>query len=172
MVELIVVMAILVIVLSVTFPMLQGFFRGRALESEGRRFIALTRYGQSRAVSEGIPMALWIDVKKGSYGLGAQTGYLDRDEKAKEFELDEKLDFEVPQTSNSRSTMTLEQQQRRRNLNTRNANVEIRFSPDGAVDISSPQTVVIKRGKEDELRISQSESGLFYEVETESSARN
>jgi Tfp pilus assembly protein FimT len=165
MIELIVVMAILVIVLAVTFPMLQGFFRGRTLESEGRRFLALTRYGESRAVSEGIPMTLWIDVKKGAYGLEAQTGYLDRDDRAKEYELDEKLDFEVTQAS--QGVMTMEQQQRRRNAlrTARNSNVEIRFLPDGTVDVSSPATVAIKRGKEDELRISQSGSGLFYEVE-------
>ena len=165
MIELIVVMAILVIVLSVTFPMLQGFFRGRTLESEGRRFLALTRYGQSRAVGEGIPMTLWIDVKGGAYGLEAQTGYLDRDDRAKEYELDEKLDFEVTQAN--RNAMTLEQQQRRRNAlrASRNSNVEIRFLPDGSVDVSSPATVAIKRGKDDGLRISQTESGLFYEVE-------
>jgi type II secretion system protein H len=165
MIELIVVMAILVIVLSVTFPMLQEFFRGRTLESEGRRFLALTRYGQSRAVSEGIPMTLWIDAKKGTYGLEAQTGYLDRDDRAKEYVLDDKLDFEVTQAN--RSTMTLEQQQRRRNAlrNTRNSNYEIHFTPDGSVDLSSPDTITIKRDKKDQLRISQSESGLFYEVE-------
>jgi hypothetical protein len=116
-------------------------------------------------VAEGIPMTLWIDVQKGAYGLEAQAGYLDRDDRAKEFELDEKLDFEVTQAN--RNTMTLEQQQRRRNAlrASRNSNVEIRFLPDGSVDVSSPATVAIKRGKNDELRISQVESGLFYEVE-------
>src|SRR5919112_30043 len=77
-IELILVMAMLVIAIAVTFPSLQAFFRGRALESEGRRLLTLTRYAQSRAVSEGIPMTLWIDGHEGAYGLEAQNGYLDR----------------------------------------------------------------------------------------------
>src|SRR4051812_47261095 len=98
-IELILVMAILVIALATTFPMLQGFFRGRTLESEGRRFLTLTRYGQSRAVSEGIPMTLWINAKQRTYGLEAQTGYLDNDNKAVEYDLDSKLDIEVMASS-------------------------------------------------------------------------
>src|SRR5688572_19269233 len=81
-IELILVMALLVIVIGVTFPSLQKFFRGRTLESEGRRFLTLTRYAQSRAVAEGIPMTLWVDPLEGIYGLEAQKGFLDRDDKA------------------------------------------------------------------------------------------
>ena len=54
--ELILVMATLAIVLSVAAPSLARFFRGRSLDSEARRFLTLTRYGQSRAVAEGEPM--------------------------------------------------------------------------------------------------------------------
>src|SRR5258706_12236786 len=90
-IELILVMALVVIVIAVTFPSLQNFFRGRTLESEGRRFLTLTRYGQSRAVAEGIPMTLWIDPLQGAYGLEAQKGFLDRDDRAVEYDVDEKL---------------------------------------------------------------------------------
>src|SRR5438128_11617175 len=57
-IELILVMALLMIVLAVSAPSLQGFFKGRNLDSEARRILGLTKYGQSRAVSEGIPMLL------------------------------------------------------------------------------------------------------------------
>src|SRR6184192_239420 len=60
-IELILVMTILTIAISVTAPALANFFRGRSLDSEARRLLALTRQGQSRAVSEGLPMELWID---------------------------------------------------------------------------------------------------------------
>src|SRR5438270_8363826 len=60
-VELILVMTLLLIVMCVALPSLKGFFRGRNLDSEARRFLSLARYGQSRAVSEGVPMVLWID---------------------------------------------------------------------------------------------------------------
>src|SRR5262245_30883815 len=47
-IELILVMAMLLIVLGVAFPSLKGFFQGRNIDSEARRFLSLTRYGQSR----------------------------------------------------------------------------------------------------------------------------
>src|SRR5437868_4904235 len=94
-IELILVMALLVIVIAVTFPSLQSFFRGRTLDSEGRRFLTLTRYARNRAVSEGVPMTIWVDLIQGSYGLEAQKGFLDRDDKAVEYTVDEKLDIEI-----------------------------------------------------------------------------
>jgi len=40
-IELMLVMAILLIVLAVSFPSLRGFFRGRNLDNEARRFLSL-----------------------------------------------------------------------------------------------------------------------------------
>src|SRR6188474_2898745 len=81
-IELILVMAMLLIVLGVAFPSLKGFFQGRNIDSEARRFLSLTRYGQSRAISEGIPMILWIDAPRKAYGLQVQTGYTESNSKA------------------------------------------------------------------------------------------
>src|SRR6266850_7624427 len=67
-IELILVMSLLIIAVGLSFPALQDFFRGRGLDSEARRFLSLVRYGQSRAVSEGIPMLLWVDAREGTYG--------------------------------------------------------------------------------------------------------
>jgi prepilin-type N-terminal cleavage/methylation domain-containing protein len=78
-IELILVMTLLVIVLGVSAPSLSRFFRGRTLDSETKRFLALTRYGQSRAVSEGVPVVLWIDSKQGEYGLQADASYVEED---------------------------------------------------------------------------------------------
>src|SRR5213082_1044073 len=81
-IELVLVMTILLIVFSVALPSLKGFFRGRNLDSEARRFLSLTRYGQSRAVSEGVPMVLWMDPASGTYGLQQESGYNPIDAKA------------------------------------------------------------------------------------------
>src|SRR3954468_25050447 len=140
-IELILVMALLVIVIAVTLPKMQSFFRGRTLDSEGRRLLTLTRYGQSRAVAEGVPMTLWIDPIQGSYGLEAQKGFLDKDDRAVQYDVDEKVDIEIAQTGFSRAEMTQEHQTRRRTLgNARNSNSEIRFAPDGSVDVMSAQS--------------------------------
>src|ERR1035441_8861833 len=71
-IELILVMALLTIVISLTAPKLSRFFHGRTLDSEARRLLALTRSGQSRAVSEGVPMDLWVDAELGMFGLEAE----------------------------------------------------------------------------------------------------
>ena len=173
-IELILVMALLVIVIAVTFPTLRNFFTGRTLESEGRRFLTLTRYAQTRAASEGIPMTLWIDPLQGSYGLEAQKGFLDRDDKAVDYFLDEKLDIEVTQSGLNRAQMTQEQQLRRRTVgNARNANSEIRIAPDGSIDVTSPQSICIREGKNKDhaLWVVLTDNRNGYEVQNEAPMR-
>src|ERR1035441_5167618 len=94
-IELILVMALLTIVISLTAPKLSRFFHGRTLDSEARRLLALTRSGQSRAVSEGVPMDLWVDPEQGAFGLEAEPSYDTSDPKAVDFTLDSGLQLEV-----------------------------------------------------------------------------
>ena len=160
-IELILVMAVLTIVLSVGAPALARFFRGRTLDSEARRFLSLTRYGQSRAVSEGVPMVLWIDAKQGLYGLEAEAGYLDDDRKAVEFLLHEDLLVEVEQAE----VRPLASQW---NRPTRRADSlpEIRFTPDGFIGETSPDAVLIREGEERAVWVAQSRNRLHYEIQT------
>src|SRR5512141_2029281 len=94
-IELILVMALLTIVISLTAPRLSRFFRGRTLDSEARRLLALTRSGQSRAVSEGIPIDLWVNVAEGQVGLEAEPSFETSDSKAVDLQIDERLKIEV-----------------------------------------------------------------------------
>src|SRR5207249_1124035 len=74
-IELILVMALLAVVLAISAPSLSRFFRSRSLDSEARRFMALTRAAQSRAVSEGVPMVLWLATKEHAYGLNGAKSF-------------------------------------------------------------------------------------------------
>jgi len=74
-VELILVMVLLTIMISIAAPALANFFRGRALDMEAGRFLALTRYGQSHAVSAGTPMVLWVHLLEGTYGLREESRF-------------------------------------------------------------------------------------------------
>jgi prepilin-type N-terminal cleavage/methylation domain-containing protein len=94
-IELILVMALLIVAISLVTPKVIAFFDGRSLDSEVRRFISLTHYGQSRAVSEGLPTMLWIDEVKGTYGLKIQTGYADKDPRAVEYHVGKGLKMEI-----------------------------------------------------------------------------
>jgi type II secretion system protein H len=126
--ELILVMALLVIAVSLASPALSGFIRGQALDSEARRLLALAHAGQARAVSEGMPMVLWVDEKQSTYGLEAETTGKDGDAKAEKMTLDENVQVTVPNPGTTETT-------RFRNL------PAIRFLTDGTVDEGSPQTL-------------------------------
>ncbi len=164
-IELMLVMAILLIVLAVSFPSLRGFFRGRHLDHEARRFLSLTRYAQNRAVSEGYPMVLWIDAKEGVYGMQAQTGYLDEDDKSVEYGIHESLELEVTRPTLVRVTAG----QRDESASVAGSLPAIRFAPDGFYTESSPERVVIRQRNEDrsedEVVIAKSENRLGYEIQ-------
>lgn len=159
-IELVLVMALLTIVLAVAFPSLRNFFRGRNLDSEARRFLALTRYAQSRAVSEGVPMVLWIDQKERTYGLQAQSGYLDEDDKAIEFTLDETLEFKVT------TAMVRQTAMQRNEIAAVAGNLPaIRYSPDGFIGQTSPDEVMIRQGDEDAVVFAPNANRLNYEIQ-------
>lgn len=156
----------LLIVLAISFPSLRGFFRGRHLDHEARRFLSLTRYAQNRAISEGYPMVLWIDAKEGTYGMQAQTGYLDEDDRSVEYELHETLKFEVSRPMLVRATSG----QRRETTSVAGNLPAIRFNPDGFYADSSPERILIRQEGDgdriDEVVIAKSENRLGYEIQT------
>lgn len=127
-IELILVMAMIVIGVSMIAPRMANFVKGQALDSEARRLLALMHAGQSRAVSEGAPMMLWIDEKQSAYGMQAETSGTAGDVKAENLTLDSTLEIAV---LNVGATATA----------TFNNLPAIKFLPDGMVDESSPQTL-------------------------------
>ena len=127
-IELIFVLALLVIITSIAVPRMSGFIRGRALDSESRQLMALMHAAQSRAVSEGMPMMLWINAPAGQYGFAAETSGKDGDAKAETLTLDGVLKIAVQNGGTGAATTF-------GNL------PAIRFLPDGTVDEGSPQTV-------------------------------
>ncbi len=165
-IELMLVLAMLTIVLAVSFPSLRGFFRGRHLDHEARRFISLTRYAQSRAVSEGYPMVLWVDAKQGAYGMQAQTGYLDEDDRSVEYDIHETLKVEVTRSAVARNVSS---QRTERNSVVGNLPA-IKFNPDGFYADTSPEEIVLiqegEGGSKEEVVIAKSENRLGYEIIT------
>src|SRR5207248_187512 len=87
--------AILTIAISIAAPSLSHFFRGRSLDSQARMLLAMTRHGQSRAVSEGLPMEMWVDSAQGKFGLEAEPSYETSDPKKLEGQLEPNTKMEV-----------------------------------------------------------------------------
>jgi len=127
-IELILVLALLVIITSIAVPAMSKFIRGRALDSEARRLLALLHAGQSRAVSEGMPMVMWVDEKQGTYNLQAETTGPAGDPKVENLTVDSTLQIAVLNVGLSTPT-------------TFNSLPAIRFLADGTVDENSPQTL-------------------------------
>ena len=152
----------LLVVVGISFPTLKSFFRGRTLDSEARRFLSLTRYAQSRAVSEGLPMLVWVDAQEGSYGLQVQTGYVDLDRKAVEYQIDRDLSVEV-----SAPPVGLPLSQQKRTALQLGNLPAIRINAEGFIEDTSPETVVFRQaeyGTERSLWVTQSGNRLNYEV--------
>ena len=171
-VELLLVMSLLVIILSITAPTLGNFFRGRTLDSEARRLLSLTRYGQSRAVSEGIPMTLWLDSKDRDYGLEGEVGFNDLDTKQVLFTLDKDIDMEVilaPRSASRMLNSNRSKAENYRNLSGMNANRRnlpmIRFLPDGSIAEESPSRVQLMNREGERLFVGLSRYRLRYEIQ-------
>ena len=150
-IELILVLAMLVIITSIAVPAMSKFIRGRALESESRRMLALLRAAQSRAVSEGMPMMFWIDDKAGAYGFAAETSGQDGDSKAENLTVDATLQLAVVNIGSGAQT-------------TFNHLPAIKFLADGTVDETSPQTLALQDGDGFGRWLIETKSRTGYEI--------
>jgi type II secretion system protein H len=148
-IELICVLAILAAVITVSAPSLAGFFKGRSLAEECRRFLALTRYARSEAVSSSVPIELWIDCSSGNYGLRRIISYGDQEEKSMEYQLDENLEFEMDEES----------------LNEEGEAILL-FHPDGSMDEENPEEIVIRENDTNRTVFKKAVSGMEYVIDT------
>lgn len=162
-IELVLVMALLAIVLAISSPSLSRFFKSRNLESEARRFMALTRAAQSRAVSEGVPMVIRLETKQRAYRLNADKSFVEEDPKAEQFTVDETLEVEVRHSSEA-LVASQASQFKNEKLDTPGL-YELRFNPDGFVSPGSPEAVVFRQKDNGELWVAQSRNRLNYEIQ-------
>ncbi len=169
-IELILVMAVLVIVLAVVAPSLGNFFRGRTLDSEARRFVSLTRYAESRAVSEGIPMLLWIDTQQRTYGLTEEVSYETRDIHAITYDLGRDVLLEVM----APVSVSARREQAQSSLQLGRSATVIRFQPDGFLGEGNPEVIGFRpdpsTGRKvlptDAVWVALSANRLHYEIPT------
>ena len=150
-IELMLALALLVIVTSLAAPAMATFIRGRALDSEARRLFALMHAAQSRAVSEGMPMLLWVDEKNDAYGLQAETSAQTGDPKAENLPVDPTLQIAVL-NAGSGTPVTF------------NNLPAIRFLPDGTVDENSPQTLQLTDSAGISRWLIESSDRMGYEI--------
>ena len=154
-------MALLSIVIAIGAPRLAKFFHGQTVQEEGQRLLALTRYGQSRAASEGLPMILWMNPANGTYGLRVQDGFSAGGTTAPagtgrdvSYKLGDGLRFQFEQG------VPLPKQ-----------GASILLAPDGSIEESSLRRVVIEQDDGDWSAIAEAENHLSYVTVQRTNAR-
>lgn len=164
-IELILVMTIMIIFIGIVFPSLKGFFHGRNLDNEARQFLSLTRYGRSRAIAEGIPVQLWINPSRASYGLQSLAGYTESQTNPLVYNLDQNVavSFSAPPNTLTRSNVWTQPLTQAR-VGTA---VNIRFQPDGFISDTSPQNIFFKqKDTGSEIWIAENSTHQNYELQT------
>jgi len=171
-IELILVMAILTMAVSIAAPTLSRFFRARALDSEARRLLALTRNGQSRAVSEGLPMDLWVNADQGRFGLEAEPSYDNNDPRKVDLQLETGLQIKIEIGAVSASTNSGNPGQvqsvasKPRTMLVQPGLPTIRFMPDGSIADTSPQMLCLVGRDGSALWLKQTRNRLTYEIKS------
>ena len=163
-VELVLVMTIIVVVIAIIAPSLKGFFQGRNLDNEARQFLSLTRYGQSRAIAEGIPVELWIDPRRNRYGLQGLSGYAETQTNPVVYTLDQSVQiaFSQPNATLAHSnywTQTIERSPGR-------GLARIRFQPDGFISDTSPENIFLPQPDGSQIWIAETSTRMHYEFES------
>jgi prepilin-type N-terminal cleavage/methylation domain-containing protein len=160
-VELIVVMTLLLTVASLVMPRMATFFRGRALSQEAQRMLSLINYGRARAVAEGVPVILWIDPVRSTYGLEVQESHTAGDDGARRVvhTAEPSLRLEVPVVADAPVS---EQEDERLGLPENLA--AIRWNPDGFFDEGGAQRIIIRQADEAALEIAPTLNRLGFEI--------
>jgi prepilin-type N-terminal cleavage/methylation domain-containing protein len=155
-IEFILVMALLAIAVAFVAPSLSGFFKGRAVTEEAARMKALTDFGRSEAISQGVPMTLWLDAENRRYGLRADTGYPVRTNFLKEYTFKEEVEVTVDQRAGASLAPV--------NSMGFDAWTLAVFQPDGSLGDDTPDGIYLQHTSGSLLILARATNGLGYEI--------
>lgn len=146
-IEFVVVIALLASLMALVAPRLAGSIRRRNLEQEAARLVALTEFGRDQAVSQGVPMEIWLDSETSWFGLRAQPGWPARPEAPVEFQLSEDVQFDLGRSPGSTEIRTI-----------------IAFAPDGYLEAESIPELWLRDRSDSTLAIVRMTNDWGYEV--------
>jgi Tfp pilus assembly protein FimT len=146
--ELIIVMAILTVLLALAAPSLSSSLRAHNLEQAGAQLLALTEYGRDEAISQSVPMDVWLNPANGQYGVNPKAGFPGDPARNKQYTLNPDLQFD------GTGSTTLGQVQ---NL--------AEFEPDGTLDPSSLPTIRIVDRSKAGVSMIETPDGYGYELQ-------
>ena len=146
-VELIIVMMLLAIVAALSAPSLSRSTRQRNLDEEATRLLALTEYGRDEAVSQGVPMIVWIDAKGQRYGVEPKSGFDSDETRSREYAMNPDVNVEIDKAVASGGVVEA-----------------MEFAPDGALTTSSVETVRLVDRAKSAISVARTTDGWSYEL--------
>ena len=149
-VELVVVMALLAIVAALSAPAMSRSIRARNLNGEAARFIAATEYGRDEAVSQGVPMTVWIDPATQRFGVDPRAGFEGIELRSREFAVNADIHFEMDGAVAGGGIVQVAE-----------------FAPDGVPGTASLETVRLVDRFDSEVIVVRTKDGWGYEIQKE-----
>ena len=146
-VELIIVMALLAVVMALAAPMLSRSMRERNLADEMTRLLSATEYARSEAVSQGVPMVVWLDQSSRRIGIEPKQGFDGEPSRNREYTWNEDIQVEATQKATSGKTLDV-----------------MEFGPDGAPTESSAETVKMSDRFGAVMTLSRTSDRWAYEI--------
>lgn len=147
-VELILVMAILATILAFSAPLLSRSFKQRGLEEDAMQLLALTEYARDEAVSQGVPMMVWINPQTGSFGVQAKDGYEGDAGREKTYQLKPDHRFDLSEAPTDRAGMV----------------DAADFDPSGMLAEESLAEMSIVDRSNNAVSVAQTDDGTTYEI--------
>ena len=146
-VELIIVMTLLAIVAALAVPSLSRSMRQRNLDEEATRLLALTEYCRDEAVSQGVPMIVWIDAKSQRYGIEPKAGFDADETRSREYAINPDVNVEIDKAAVSGGVVEA-----------------MEFGADGALATSSVDAVRLVDRFKSAIAVSRTTDGWSYEL--------
>ncbi len=146
-VELLIVMALLAIFMAISAPSLSRSLRQRKINDEANRFLALTEYARSEAISQGIPMVVWLNPTQQRYGVEAAAGFIGEESRARAFTTNSEVQFEVPDGAAKQGVIEV-----------------VRFQPDGAPELSAVDAIALADRFDASAYIARTQDGWGFEI--------
>jgi type II secretory pathway pseudopilin PulG len=145
-IELVLVMGLLGTLMALSAPSLSRSFHGRNLTQQAAQLLAATEYARSEAVSQGIPMNVWIAPDAAMFGVEAKSGYEGTVSREKTWTLPPDIHFGSAPTASDGDGHTL----------------MATYLPEGTLDDASVDNIALADRTGETVTLRQNEDG--YEI--------
>ena len=117
-------------------------------------------------------MILWVDLAQRTYGLEADSSFVDEDSKAVEYTLDGNVTMEIGATDEAAGAITANTLFGTATSTSPHASLpSIRFDPDGAISASSPENFRLMDRDGGSLWVGLTANRLSYEIRNQATQR-